>query len=453
MVKVLFLVPDGFVVNNGQFYCDVCIGCAQFAFCLSGFTGSIGYDRYITEIMRQANNQAAGGDVDLVPTAEGPAERQMRPSKQNGPHRRIRAQQVARQAVRMRRFLVACLFAVLYTVAISAFYAQGLMTQQVFISAIALVSGMILVFYLVFVTGINQKAVEKSLTVPLTACSLAIMLWMVYCAPPTRIIFAPFAALTIAYAMYRLSQKTVLALSLGTLASYAVIIGIHYQQSHSQDLLRIESLHWLVLMLALPGFVVLTGRVQRLHGALYKASLRIRNIEENSRRDSLTNCYNRRYMVAALEEQKRLADETGLPLCLALIDLDHFKRINDEVGHLAGDEVLCAFAMVAQANIRDSDIFGRYGGEEFLLVLPATSLHAALNTAERIRAQIEQYRWNVKLQDPVTVSIGLTQYITSESILDLFDRADTAMYLAKRGGRNQVVVEEPTVELWQAIAE
>jgi diguanylate cyclase (GGDEF)-like protein len=205
-------------------------------------------------------------------------------------------------------------------------------------------------------------------------------------------------------------------------------------------------LSWFVLALTLPGFVLLAGRVRQLHGALFKAGLKIKNIEEEARRDPLIGCYNRRYIVAALEEQKRLADDTGAPLCLAVIDLDHFKRVNDEVGHLAGDEVLRTFARVAQENIRQMDIFGRYGGEEFLLILPRTPLLAALNATERIRDKVEANRWAAELNAPVTVSIGLTQYNAGESVLDLFSRTDTAMYMAKRGGRNQVVVEESHAE-------
>jgi diguanylate cyclase (GGDEF)-like protein len=92
------------------------------------------------------------------------------------------------------------------------------------------------------------------------------------------------------------------------------------------------------------------------------------------------------------------------------------------------------------------DIFGRYGGEEFLLILPRTPLLAALNATERIRDKVEANRWAAELNAPVTVSIGLTQYNAGESVLDLFSRTDTAMYMAKRGGRNQVVVEESHAE-------
>jgi diguanylate cyclase (GGDEF)-like protein len=147
--------------------------------------------------------------------------------------------------------------------------------------------------------------------------------------------------------------------------------------------------------------------------------------------------------LAALEEQKQLADESGIPLCMAVLDLDHFKRINDELGHLGGDEVLRTFARIAQQGVRGGDVFGRYGGEEFLLIFPGTSLLPALNTCERIRAQVESYAWSSLLKGRVTVSVGVTQYVLGESVLEFFSRADTAMYLAKEGGRNQVVVEEP----------
>ena len=203
----------------------------------------------------------------------------------------------------------------------------------------------------------------------------------------------------------------------------------------------------LVLALTLPGLILLGRRMRHLYRALYKASIKIEHVQEDARRDALTGSYNRRYMMSALQEQKQLADDNDDYLCLAVVDLDHFKRINDEVGHLAGDEVLRTFARVAQQHLRKEDVFGRYGGEEFLLLMPSTILLDALNIVERIRELSEAQLWvSAKLRQKVTVSIGVTQYIPGESVLDLFSRADAAMYLAKTGGRNQVVVEEP-VEL------
>ena len=109
-----------------------------------------------------------------------------------------------------------------------------------------------------------------------------------------------------------------------------------------------------------------------------------------------------------------------------------------------GDQVLRDFGRLAQQSVRSGEVFGRYGGEEFLMIFPATSLLPALNICERIRAQIEVHNWDSRLRTGVTVSIGVTQYVIGESVMEFFSRADTAMYLAKEGGRNQVVVEEPT---------
>ena len=96
----------------------------------------------------------------------------------------------------------------------------------------------------------------------------------------------------------------------------------------------LELMHLLALAVSVPAFIVLMGRVQRLYRSLYQASRKIKNIQEDAQRDTLLGCFNRRYILAALEEQKQLADESGIPLCLAVLDIDHFKRINDELGHL-----------------------------------------------------------------------------------------------------------------------
>jgi len=269
------------------------------------------------------------------------------------------------------------------------------------------------------------------------------MLVVFYLEPVTQIVLAPFAFVSLAYGMYRINRFFAYVLAAYLLAGYAMVVGLHYLEQQNEALLRLELMHFLSLAVSMPAFVFLIGKVQLLHRILHRASRKIKNIQEDAQRDTLLGCYNRRYIVAALEEQKQLADETGIPLCLAVVDLDHFKRINDELGHLGGDEVLRTFARVAQENVRAGDIFGRYGGEEFLLIFPATSLLPALNTCERIRAQVESHPWKGLLRSRVSVSIGVTQYIPGESVLEFFSRSDTAMYMAKEGGRNQVVVEEP----------
>jgi diguanylate cyclase (GGDEF)-like protein len=360
--------------------------------------------------------------------------------------RQADANQGKRQTARIRRLLLTSVFGLLYLAAIIVFYLQGLVDQFALTVAVVLIGSAIVLFYTCFALGWNQKAKDKSLRIPMTLCSVAIMLLLVYLAPPTRILFTPFLFLMMAFVMHRVSSRTMLLLALATLAGYTLVVALHYYPQGAWRDLGMEWAHLLGLSLTLPGFALLASRMQRLHSALFKATRKIKDIEEDAQRDVLLGCFNRRYIVAALEQQKRMADETGAPLCLAVMDLDHFKRINDEAGHLSGDEVLRTFARIAEGNVRQRDIFGRYGGEEFLLVLPETSLLAALNIAERVREQVEHFAWDGKLRNRVTVSIGLTQYVPGESVLDLFSRTDTAMYMAKQGGRNQVVVEEPTAE-------
>ncbi|HEV7856632.1 MAG TPA: diguanylate cyclase [Herminiimonas sp.] len=348
-----------------------------------------------------------------------------------------------RQVARIRRLMLTSLFGVLYLIAMGVLHWQGLIDSFVLKAAIGLIGVPAVVFYACFGAEWNLRFKDKSLRLPIMLCIIGTMLGLLYLSPSTHILFTPFLYLLMAFAMHRVRPKTMFLLSIGILAGYAAVVFLHQQQGMDSRILQLEWVQLLGLTFTLPGFTLLASRVQRLHNALFKASRKIRDIEEDARRDVLLGCFNRRYIVAAIEQQKRMADKSNAPLCLAVIDLDHFKRVNDEAGHLGGDEVLRSFARIAQDNIRQHDIFGRYGGEEFLLILPDTSLFAALNVAERIREQVENFSWDGKLRHRVTVSIGLTQYISGESVLDLFSRTDTAMYMAKQGGRNQVVVEEP----------
>lgn len=338
----------------------------------------------------------------------------------------------------------------LYLLATIVFYKFDLAKISTVFALIGMLAAMALSFFVVFQTKINLSFNEKRLKLPIVSLAFTGMLVIFYLDPATQIIFTPFAFIAVSYGMYRISTAKLSLLVSGVFIGLALVITLHYQQSHNLALLKLEAMHFIVLLLSLPAFIFLVGKVQHLHRVLHKASRKIKYIQEDAKRDVLIDCYNRRYMVAALEEQKQLADHNHTPLCLAVIDLDHFKRINDEVGHLGGDEVLRTFSKVAQENVRTSDIFGRYGGEEFLLIFPDTSLLPALNTSERIRSQIEHFPWEGALRGRVSVSIGVTQYIPGESVLELFSRTDTAMYLAKQGGRNQVVVEEPVALQAQA---
>lgn len=154
--------------------------------------------------------------------------------------------------------------------------------------------------------------------------------------------------------------------------------------------------------------------------------------------DGLTGLANRRSADARLEIEHARAQRDPRPLSIALIDLDHFERVNDERGHAAGDRVLAATAHALAATARASDLAARFGGEEFLIVLPATGEDEALLVAERMRAAVEASRVEVDgAPIGVTVSIGVGTLQRGESIAVLLERADRALYRAKADGRNR----------------
>ena len=166
--------------------------------------------------------------------------------------------------------------------------------------------------------------------------------------------------------------------------------------------------------------------------------------------DGLTGVHNRRYFEARCLEEVQAARRSKQPLVCLLLDVDHFKRINDTHGHPAGDAVLRYVARLIRAQLRGSDVVARYGGEEFIMLLPATPLGAALDTAERIRRVIAAQSMPVKVAEPlrITVSIGAA-LLPAEGEVDaavqaaaLVQRADQALYAAKQGGRNRVLAAD-----------
>jgi diguanylate cyclase (GGDEF)-like protein len=164
-----------------------------------------------------------------------------------------------------------------------------------------------------------------------------------------------------------------------------------------------------------------------------------KRIEELAELDELTGSFNRRCIMRMLEDEINRARRTGTPCSIALIDLDWFKRINDAYGHPTGDEVLRTFAITVFANIRSIDRFGRYGGEEFLLVLPDTSGEGAAPMIDRLRTIIAGLDWSAFSSGlRVTMSAGVATLRPDDTPDTFLTRADGALYAAKARGRNRI---------------
>lgn len=158
-------------------------------------------------------------------------------------------------------------------------------------------------------------------------------------------------------------------------------------------------------------------------------------------RDPLTGCLNRRGIAEAYRRERARASRNRSALCLALIDLDDFKQLNDTHGHSAGDDALAAVAQALHLCLRPHDVIGRYGGEEFLVLLPATALRRGECVIERIRQSLAGQRFpcgDKNLQ--LTFSAGVAQHVAGEDMESLLRRADAALYRAKREGKNRVAL-------------
>ncbi|MCL1471752.1 diguanylate cyclase [Argonema antarcticum] len=167
-----------------------------------------------------------------------------------------------------------------------------------------------------------------------------------------------------------------------------------------------------------------------------------KNLERLANTDPLTGVWNRRYLLTLCEQEINRAYRYKRLFSLLMLDLDHFKQINDIYGHAVGDEVLIAMTKVVQYCLREVDFWGRFGGEEFVVILPETNLDAAVDVAERIRQNLEKTAISVEgEQVKITVSIGVSSYQLDDQKIDVvLQRADKALYEAKNQGRNRIAL-------------
>jgi diguanylate cyclase (GGDEF)-like protein len=177
-------------------------------------------------------------------------------------------------------------------------------------------------------------------------------------------------------------------------------------------------------------------------GLTIKNALAHKQLARLAAKDPLTDVYNRRFGLGRLQEEYSRSVRNGAPVGVAMLDIDHFKNINDAYGHVVGDKVLSQMAKTIHDSMREGDIPVRYGGEEFLLILPGASISDSKKMAERLRRLLSDLVvTHLSSQINFTVSIGVASFPECDvnKIEDLVCAADSALYEAKEGGRNQVI--------------
>jgi diguanylate cyclase len=190
----------------------------------------------------------------------------------------------------------------------------------------------------------------------------------------------------------------------------------------------------------------LNNRLQQSQAQIEKLRANLSESQRLGMLDAVTYLKNRHWLQANLPKEVEAASESKEPLSLIMADVDHFKRINDSFGHAVGDEILRRFGELLSKNIKGRDTAVRYGGEEFVVVLPHTQIQGAQNLSEQIRSELESKKWmHHKTGQPigkVTASFGIAQLRTGEKSDALLERADAKLYEAKAAGRNRIVSDE-----------
>lgn len=210
-------------------------------------------------------------------------------------------------------------------------------------------------------------------------------------------------------------------------------VGYFFSYKEDREIQAFAMARNVVSILATVIMVILILSVAFMHSSQ-------REIQRMALTDNLTSVYNRHSFYALAGREIARADRTGEPLSIAMVDIDFFKKVNDNYGHAMGDQVLKTAAGLIKSSIRKTDILARYGGEEFIVLMPSTGAGDSFTVAERIRTSIGDHRFE-KLGG-ITVSVGLSERAGREAIDDTINRADAALYKAKETGRNKTVVHE-----------
>lgn len=293
-------------------------------------------------------------------------------------------------------------------------------------------------------SGWSQRFGDPVLTFPHALVSIALCMVAYIQLGENRGNVMILIAQTIVLAMFRLRPMQVLILGVFTILSLgASIVVMTLTNSLSGNGSSVWT-HFVVggstlLTLSLIGKWVSDIRI-RIGRQARELQEAVDTVKQMATTDMLTGALNRRMMTDMAEAELRLIERTGAPMCVALIDIDHFKHVNDHFGHHAGDAVLRGVAQHTQGQIRQVDKFSRWGGEEFLIMLPTIASAEAMIAIERLRQSVETLNFPGYPQLRITFSAGLAQALPGESLEHLIERADQALYDAKHQGRNRSVL-------------
>lgn len=305
-------------------------------------------------------------------------------------------------------------------------------------------------FFLLIHLNINLRFRDPSMTSAQMVASLLPPIWVMYFleVAQARTIFLLIAIVPALYGILALRTRQFLFVAVAYLVLYGgLVLAIWLTRpALIMEKLSIEIIQVLAFALVMGQIAIIGGYISGLRKEVRERNQELRvamqQIRELAHVDELTGVANRRRLMDVLTSEINRCRRSRSPLSIALLDIDHFKRINDRFGHPAGDAILRRVACSVDERMQDIDCFGRYGGEEFMMILPQTDLKGARTKAERICQSLRETSCD-SLQKglQITASVGVAQYRDSELAEDVIQRADEALYQAKTTGRDRVTDE------------
>ena len=325
-------------------------------------------------------------------------------------------------------------------------YLLDVLSLRTFVNAALLTLFFVMAFYAVFRSGLNLRFRDPSLTLLQILCSTLVILYTLYESKHAHGVLALIYMVSFLFGVFRLSTRELLSLTAFVSLSYGAIIAVRWHSRADTGDFKLMLLSWIVLTAVLVFFSIMGGYISRLRKEVAESKVRLEKallrIENMAARDELTDLINRRSLIDILKIQKSRGDRYGTTFSILMVDIDFFKRVNDTLGHQAGDMVLKNFAQAASASLRETDLLGRYGGEEFMAVLDQTPLDKSGIVAGRLCALARKLTFDETARElRISVSIGAAEYRKPEQWQATVERADQALYRAKHAGRDRFELE------------
>lgn len=311
----------------------------------------------------------------------------------------------------------------------------------------AYVVGGLLTFYALLRSGWAARRREPTLAFPQMVFGAGAVVLAYALVPCSRPLALEWLCLMLVFDMHRLQRQQVRRVLLLTILGLSLVVAQelwwHGRQATLNRHVAGELINLGLASLSLPLFVFVSSLARRLrlqsarqHRDLQQALARRQALVV---RDGLTHAFTRHHLQTLIEQEAARQRRTQRLFCLAMLDIDHFKLVNDHHGHLVGDAVLKAFTQLAQTAIGPGHALGRWGGEEFLLLMPETPLPEALATLQRLRTAVHHHDWSaIAAGLTVTFSAGVSQHLPADKAPQVIERADRALYEAKQAGRDRI---------------